>query len=84
MHNKIIFFRALVLSTLLSGLEVQRLERMQIHCLRVLLHGAARAKSNEWVRQRTRAPTIASTMRVRRVKWLRQIYEHQEMNRLLI
>eukprot|EP00972_Heterocapsa_arctica_P028877 4248463-Heterocapsa_arctica.AAC.1 len=56
MRNKIIFFRALVLSSLLSGLEavvlgktdIQRLERMQIHCLRVLLHGAARARSNEW------------------------------------
>eukprot|EP00972_Heterocapsa_arctica_P091287 13469297-Heterocapsa_arctica.AAC.1 len=65
MTIKIILFRALVLSTLLSGLEavvlgltdIKRLERFQVRCLRILLHGQGRARTNDWVRERTKIAT---------------------------
>jgi hypothetical protein len=75
---RVTMFKALVLGTLLSGLESEvlvyshyvSLERVQCKYARVLMTGDAMYHSNAWVRTRLKVPTSQSLLCARRVRML--------------
>ncbi|CAE8718606.1 unnamed protein product [Polarella glacialis] len=93
---RLMCFRSLVLGTLLAGLtalvlskaDLRRLESFQMKHARALLRGEAceiigdtyKHKTNDWVRARLNLPTVQSTLRVSRLRWLQKIGQHTHDN----
>eukprot|EP00972_Heterocapsa_arctica_P115261 16446800-Heterocapsa_arctica.AAC.1 len=90
--TRLLIFRAVIIATLLAGLEalvllpsqVFRLESWQCKKLRIMLKGEAAYHTNQWVRERTQTSAILSILLARRVRWIQTIAQNLSHHQLIL